>query len=73
VTLAHVWRTVVDRDPPPDPGGEWTAHLQTILDQGTLASRMIKEVGSASEREAIRRLMGRLCQCLDDNEALAPS
>jgi gamma-glutamyl:cysteine ligase YbdK (ATP-grasp superfamily) len=69
-TLARLWRTLVERDPPHDPHLEWTPHLDTILAHGTLATRMIRAAGADPDRASLRGLARRLCDCLTSDEPL---
>jgi gamma-glutamyl:cysteine ligase YbdK (ATP-grasp superfamily) len=67
IRLGEVWARLLDAFPPDDPGAEWTAALQTILDQGPLARRMLAAAGADPDRADLRRVAGALCECLDDN------
>lgn len=71
VALGRLWRDLLDRHPPPDPAGEWTAALETILRQGPLARRMVEAAGGSPGRDRLRALATALCASLDDN-ALFP-
>jgi len=70
ISLARMWRALIERDPPQDPHLEWTPHLDTILAHGTLATRMVGFVGRDADLEGLRRLARRLCECLESDEPL---
>ena len=79
-SAADVWRTLMDRYPPSDPSGEWTPPLQTLLDRGPLARRMLSSVDretvesgtTAEARAELHALFGDLSACLLANEPFAP-
>jgi gamma-glutamyl:cysteine ligase YbdK (ATP-grasp superfamily) len=69
VGLGEVWRRLIDADPPDDGAGAWTPHLETILDEGPLARRMIRAAGPSPERSDLRRVAEAMCLCLERNES----
>jgi hypothetical protein len=69
VGLGEVWRRLIDADPPDDGAGAWTRHLETILDEGPLARRMIRAAGPSPERSDLRRVAEAMCLCLERNES----
>jgi gamma-glutamyl:cysteine ligase YbdK (ATP-grasp superfamily) len=72
VPLGELWARLLDAHPPDDPEREWTAALQTILDRGPLARRMLAVVGGAPSRASLRRVAEALCRCLEDDVPLRP-
>jgi len=62
-----VWRELLDRFPPDDPEGEWTAALEHILREGPLARRLVGAVGETPDRARLHEVYGALCACLQDN------
>jgi glutamate---cysteine ligase / carboxylate-amine ligase len=64
-----VWKALLDRFPPHDPAGEWARPLETILRQGPLARRLVAVLGAQPSRAALAEVYGRLCACLEENEA----
>jgi gamma-glutamyl:cysteine ligase YbdK (ATP-grasp superfamily) len=64
VVLGDLWARLLDALPPDDPDGEWTAALQTILDRGPLARRMLAAAGANPARADLRRVAEGLCDCL---------
>jgi len=59
-----VWRAMLDRFPPDDPEYEFTPALETILDRGPLARRIVGATGDAPERARLAEVYGALCDCL---------
>jgi len=41
--------------------------LRTIIDQGTLSSRIVRRVGTSPDRQRLRDVYAELCDCLDAN------
>ena len=70
-SAGDVWRDLLDRYPPDDPGREWTGALWSILRDGPLARRLVSSLGEVPERERLTDVYGRLCECLDRNEAFS--
>jgi gamma-glutamyl:cysteine ligase YbdK (ATP-grasp superfamily) len=66
-----VWRDLLDRFPPPDPGRDWTGALWSILRDGPLARRLVSSLGPTPERARLADVYGRLCECLERNEAFS--
>jgi hypothetical protein len=50
----------------------WEASLQTILDHGTLARRILAATGPEPARETLREVYRRLCDCLLAGRAFLP-
>ena len=65
--LGEVWKRLLDADPPDDPLDEWVDPLQTILDEGPLARRILSVTGQNPSRGDLRRLAADLCECLSAN------
>jgi gamma-glutamyl:cysteine ligase YbdK (ATP-grasp superfamily) len=72
LALGELWARLLDAYPPDDPEREWTAALQTILDRGPLARRLLAAAGGAPDRESLRRVAEALCGCLVDNAPFQP-
>lgn len=72
VVLGELWARMLDAFPPDDPDREWTAHLQTILERGPLARRMLAAAGADIDRAALRRVADGLCRALVENAAFTP-
>jgi gamma-glutamyl:cysteine ligase YbdK (ATP-grasp superfamily) len=70
VPLGELWARLLDAYPPDDPTREWTAALQTILDQGPLARRMLAAAGPDPDRGDLRRVAEALCECLEEDVPL---
>jgi len=76
-----VWRSLLDRFPPPDPAGDWTAALELLLEQGPLARRMLRAVDAeegrgqsrVSFKEDVRALFADLAGCLSENDPFRPA
>jgi gamma-glutamyl:cysteine ligase YbdK (ATP-grasp superfamily) len=66
-TAGEVWRSLLDRFPPHDPGDEWTGALEIILSEGPLARRLVAALGDAPGRAELTEVYGRLCDCLEEN------
>jgi gamma-glutamyl:cysteine ligase YbdK (ATP-grasp superfamily) len=70
--LGELWARLLDAYPPDDPEREWTGALQTILDQGPLARRMLAVAGPAPGSASLRRVAEALCRSLAENVPLRP-
>ncbi len=70
VQLGDLWARLLDTFPPDDPATEWTAALQTILDRGTLARRMLGAAGPDPDRDDLRRVADALCRCVTEDAPL---
>jgi len=70
-TAGDVWRDLLDRLPPDDPGREWTGALWAILRDGPLSRRLVSSLGERPDRARLADVFGRLCECLDRNEAFS--
>ena len=65
ITAGELWRhllesTAANRRLEP----QAAAALQTIIDEGPLARRILRAVGAHPSRDALREVYGRLCDCL---------
>jgi gamma-glutamyl:cysteine ligase YbdK (ATP-grasp superfamily) len=67
MTAGDAWRRILDRFPPDDRAKEWTAPLETILERGPLARRILAASGEEPDRERLRDVYLGLCGCLEDN------
>lgn len=67
-SAGDVWRALLDRYPPDDPAGEWTAALDVTLERGPLARRLVAAAGDEPDREHLAAVFGGLCGCLERNE-----
>jgi gamma-glutamyl:cysteine ligase YbdK (ATP-grasp superfamily) len=72
VPLGELWARLLDAHPPDDPEREWTAHLQTILDHGPLARRVLAAAGPRPSRPELRRVAEGLCRCVTDDASFHP-
>lgn len=70
-TAGDVWRHLLDRYPPDDPGREWTDALWSILRDGPLSRRLVASLGGTPDRARLHDVYGRLCECLDRNEVFS--
>ena len=71
VPLGELWARLLDAHPPDDAHREWTAALQTILDRGPLARRMLAMAGPVPDRSDIGRVAEALCRCIAEDVPLA--
>jgi gamma-glutamyl:cysteine ligase YbdK (ATP-grasp superfamily) len=65
--LGELWARLLDAHPPDDPEREWTEALQTILDRGPLARRLLAAAGPTPDRASLHRLAEALCRSLEDD------
>lgn len=70
-SAGDVWRDLLDRYPPDDPGREWTGALWSILRDGPLSRRLVASLGAHPDRARLQDVYGRLCECLDRNEVFS--
>jgi len=70
--LGELWARMLDAHPPDDPEREWTAALQTILDSGPLARRMLAAAGPRPGQNELRRVAETLCDCVAGNVPFLP-
>jgi len=66
-SAAQVWRALIDevngiRGQP----GWWQPYVLAILEQGTLARRILRAVDGEFTRDRLREVYRRLCDCLAD-------
>jgi gamma-glutamyl:cysteine ligase YbdK (ATP-grasp superfamily) len=69
VTLGDLWARLLDTFPPDDPDREWTSHLETILERGPLARRMLAAAGADPDLADLRRVAEGLCGCVAANRS----
>lgn len=69
LTLSAAWSELLSSHPLPDPGGEWSAALQTVFDHGPLARRMVRAVGDDPRPESLRALATDLADCLQEGHS----
>lgn len=67
VRAGEAWRRLVDRYPPSDPRGEWSAPLRAMLAEGPLARRMLDAVAVEPGQPEIHALYDDLAACLETN------
>lgn len=63
-TAGELWAHIFSRVSRADWQPEFEAPLVTILSRGPLARRILDDLGANSERERLRGLWSRLCDCL---------
>lgn len=71
---AHeLWRHLIEQMLQRETGGTalWNEPLQTILDQGPLARRILRAVGSDYSRKRLRLVYRELCDCLQEGRMFA--
>jgi gamma-glutamyl:cysteine ligase YbdK (ATP-grasp superfamily) len=64
-----LWRHLVRTHPP---GPEWTASLAVILEQGPLARRILRAVGTTCGRDRLTAVYRGLCDCLAEGRMFTP-
>ena len=69
--LDALWRRLIDSDPPGDLDEGSARALETILEEGTLGSRMLAAAGPKPSHSDLHRVGRALCQCLSDNVPLS--
>jgi hypothetical protein len=68
-TAGEVWKELFERHAAADPGAsEHAAALETVLDQGCLARRILRRVGEEPSRQALFRVYQDLADCLRDGQ-----
>jgi hypothetical protein len=66
-TAGELWRHLVERVVAPADGyEEWRDALQTIVNIGPLARRMVETAGRSPDRARLKALAGELCRCLEE-------
>ena len=66
--LADLWRALLDSTVFRDPAsGAWREALETILDEGPLARRILDSTGPTPDRARLAGVYAGLCACLDDD------
>jgi gamma-glutamyl:cysteine ligase YbdK (ATP-grasp superfamily) len=64
-TAGEIWRELVEREVRSEPSAvEHLPALERLLDEGSLASRILRSAGSAPSHEELRSLYRRLGDCL---------
>jgi gamma-glutamyl:cysteine ligase YbdK (ATP-grasp superfamily) len=66
----EVWRELVERHAAPDEGAEHRSALEVLLDEGSLARRILDRVGEKPTREALTALYRELGDCLREGRML---
>ena len=64
----EVWSWLIDEMQADDPvhAGLWSGPLRTMLDEGPLARRILRAVGSDPAPARLHAVYGELCHCLDE-------
>ncbi|HJV86012.1 MAG TPA: glutamate-cysteine ligase family protein [Noviherbaspirillum sp.] len=62
----ELWRFLVARMMEDAQAQQWRAPLQTMLDHGPLARRILRAIGGDFSRSRLQAVYGRLCDCLED-------
>ncbi|KPJ87489.1 MAG: hypothetical protein AMS18_14540, partial [Gemmatimonas sp. SG8_17] len=66
---ADVWRDLIERHGSgPDDLSEWTSALETILNEGCLARRILRRLGDDTSTDHIQTVYAELCDCLAQGE-----
>lgn len=73
-TAHELWTHLLEASLFADAGAAapWREPLRLILDQGTLARRLMTAVGADYRRESLREVYGRLCRCLARDSLFRP-
>ena len=73
-TAGELWRHLIGRMLAGDPQQEryWGAPLNTILEHGPLARRLLRAAGAEPSREHLASVYGRLCDCLQAGQPFLP-
>ena len=67
ISLAALWRRMLEADPPEDMDGDVVRALETMVEHGPLGRRMMVAAGPEPTRPELRALGMRLCDCLTEN------
>jgi hypothetical protein len=67
VTVGAAWRRLLEAEPPESGDGRWVEPLETILERGPLARRMLAAAGDEPDPVALGRMAAALCDCLQAN------
>ncbi len=65
-----LWRELVERTRDERDPADAAGALEVILDEGCLARRILRRVGSQPDRERLREVYGELCRCLAEGRML---
>jgi glutamate---cysteine ligase / carboxylate-amine ligase len=69
-TASQVWRALIDNAAVTSATTEWWhPYVRAILEQGTLARRILRAVHGEFTRDRLRQVYRRLCDCLTDGVA----
>lgn len=68
ITTKALWAYLIKEVMTKDEHGEWLAALNHIIEQGTLATRIIYALNNDLSRESMKRVYGSLCECLAQNK-----
>jgi glutamate---cysteine ligase / carboxylate-amine ligase len=66
---SKVWRHLADEVSVPAEGQD---PLEVILDKGTLAKRILRAVGLSTDRDKLKKVYSRLCDCLAEGRVFVP-
>jgi gamma-glutamyl:cysteine ligase YbdK (ATP-grasp superfamily) len=68
-TAGEVWRELIERDVRSDPfAAEHLPALERLLDEGSLARRILRSAGTAPSHEELRSLYRKLGDCLREDD-----
>lgn len=63
----EVWQNIFERLMFSGKDSRWQEPLNTILREGTLATRILKASGPNKDRESLKEVYARICDCLNQN------
>lgn len=72
MSIKKVWETILGHLPLWNTENPWKAPLQIILENGTLASRIVKALGGNPNEENIRKVYSRLAHSLAQGHLFVP-
>jgi carboxylate-amine ligase len=70
----EVWKTVMDKMVKSGNSAleRWTPELSVVLNEGTLADRILNALGEDHSEESIKHVYRKLCGCLEQNKMFIP-
>ena len=68
----EVWETILTRLESQTTLEKWKPELRVILEEGTLAQRILKALDNRYSEEAIKKVYRQLCGCLEQNKMFLP-